>query len=758
MRMLYLMGLLACSIMLHASVLHAQEQARLRHYIPDSRYIYYNDRSITMQAARFELPAPGFIREVRLTVDGGRSSSALLHIFGEEGGKNAPVLEIDLTSPIPVQKTKSGLEQITVTLPEPIYIGGEQFFVALDNIRSGMRLLSDRKAKRPGCVAGVEPYYYQFLREKNGEWKWGKFGFAIDVDVEYRKMTGSAKFSDATELLFKSDSSIWNNGICWSDINGDRYLDLLAGGRLYRNDGGQTFTDITASAGLSGKPASQAFIDANNDGAIDILFFSTADSSSGTHALFIGRGDGVFDRSAVDLPGATTPQCFAIADVNSDGYLDLYVGQRNDVSGIGHNLLYLNTRRTGFVRDTAAFLPEPAIHGVAAAQWVDIDGDGGQELFTAGAPGSIDILWRLDSAGGFRPFALHEDGWHGVGCSWADFDNDGDLDLLLPKSIDHREFRRSDGEPARFIYENEIAAAHDVISNDLFRRRVSVSDMRYISERAGGAWGDIDNDGLQEFILASSCRCSYINIYMQTSEGEFEDRTFDCGLRRIAAGEDAVWADFDNDGRLDLSAIRDGRIAIYRNESATTNNYAAIELTDQNGREESVGAMVTLFAGGRKYTRAVTSGRGLGMQDPTRLHFGIGSATTIDSVVVHPPSSSGVVTYTDLAINRLHRLVVDRTRITGAEVSIRLSVAPNPFTDRLRFTYSLARREHVRLEVYSSSGERVGIVVDEEQGAGDHAITWEAKDETGKRLPQGSYLYRIITRHGEASGKVQLRL
>ncbi|MEP7219232.1 MAG: ASPIC/UnbV domain-containing protein [Bacteroidota bacterium] len=276
-------------------------------------------------------------------------------------------------------------------------------------------------------------------------------------------------------------------------------------------------------------------------------------------------------------------------------------------------------------------------------------------------------------------------------------------------------------------------------------------------KRSGGVWGDLNNDGLLDFLVASSCRCSYADLFVRAAGGEFENKTFEYGLYRLTADGDATLADFNNDGRLDLAIIQDGHLRVFRNQMPDDgNHYAELDLHDVGGNRGAIGAYVTVYAGGHHYVAEVGCGRGLGMQDPLRLHFGIGPATHIDSVLVRWPGSAYAESFTNLDADRIHVLKSGRSLVSPAVPTLRLTASPNPFTDRIRFTYHIVDKGHVRLEIYSPAGTLVQVLLDEEQNMGDHAVTWEARDVDGHPMPQGAYLYRLVAIEGEVTGKAIL--
>ncbi len=225
--------------------------------------------------------------------------------------------------------------------------------------------------------------------------------------------------------------------------------------------------------------------------------------------------------------------------------------------------------------------------------------------------------------------------------------------------------------------------------------------------------------------------------------------TADYGFARRAAGKDAVWVDYDNDGRLDLATFVDGRFRLFHNTIATPNNFIGF---DPQG-VHAVGARVEVFCRGVRYTREVTSGRGRLMQEPTAVLVGIGTETRVDSVHVRW-ANGHVDTYTDLAARTIHRLSEgEHPDAADADGARDLSAAPNPASDRLHIRFSLAVGQELRLGVYTLDGVLLKTLLQGVQKPGAYDVIWDLKNQSGERAAQGTYIYRLLTRAGEQGGK-----
>lgn len=733
-----------------ASGYSARAADTLRYYNVRSKLVYFRDPTITAQATRFDAVRPLDIVSLTVSLGGRMAGSARLHIYNAEGGLAVPRLERDLIAPIVVHKSGPGFERITLTLPRKVHIDGSQFFIVIDSLSPGLTLLSDNQRKLPSCSNESEEFQHQFLRLLDGQWRSGVYAFAIDAVVEYTAKSSQDGFRDVTAEAGIDDSLRNNQSIAWADIDGDDRLDLLLDGRLYHNNVDGTFSDISAASGISGTPRANAFIDIDNDGRPDILFIGSHDSTGSRSLLFRNNGDRTFSRSTLQIPSIANPTSFSIADATGDGYLDLFIGQQSKSPGDTlHNYLLINNRQSGFVdRSFMLSTDSSRVAQSRGSEWIDYDNDGHPDLFIASYTGR-DELWKNVGDSSFTTVSIHGDttssGRHSAGGDWGDYDNDGDVDLLLPQMIAPKAMKEGGKETGVLILNNSGAPDH------LIEEKGANTGIDYVDEHSGGTWGDYDNDGLADAIITTGCDCRYASLYRQTADRRFEERTTESGLRTVMAGPDAVWVDYDNDGRLDLATISRGRFRLYRNAggSANQNRYMELDLSGQ-----SIGATVTLYTGSGKLTSQVVSGRGILMQPPLRLHFGLADAKSVDSVVVQ--YHDNVRTFTNLQVNSIQKLSVGDASSKEQADDIELHVSPNPFTTSVQFSYVLPTGMDVGLDIYAIDGRKLVTLIHEKESGGPHQVAWNGTDNLGEKLSQGEYIYRYTANTTSKAGSIIL--
>lgn len=219
----------------------------------------------------------------------------------------------------------------------------------------------------------------------------------------------------------------------WGDYDNDGYEDLfLQDGRLFRNRGDGTFEEVVAYLSLFPPSFSAIWIDYNNDGALDLGVVDAIDRTR--QRLYRGDGSGFFEEvtgQARLLQHSNSTRANSWADYNQDGHIDWYVG----AGGGTHSLFYHNNGDGTFsnVADTVGVII-PNNRFPYAAAWCDYDNDHDMDLFVGYTAGDFHRLFNNDGSGRFT------DVWFGAGmightwaADWGDYDNDGFFDLFLPQ-------------------------------------------------------------------------------------------------------------------------------------------------------------------------------------------------------------------------------------------------------------------------------------------------------------------------------------
>jgi hypothetical protein len=325
--------------------------------------------------------------------------------------------------------------------------------------------------------------------------------------------------------------------VAWGDYDNDGDLDILLGSRVYRNNGDDSFTDI--GAGLVG--GSGAWGDYDNDGDLDILLDSR---------VYRNNGDDSFTDVGAGLWGVAG--AVAWGDYDNDGDLDILL-TGSVWAGIV-SLVYRNDGGGAFTDIGAGLL------GLArgSCAWGDYDNDGDLDILVTGVfetyPHQASKVYRNDGGGAFTDIGAGVASVREGSVAWGDYDNDGDLDILFAgQGIVNL--------PASSVYRNDGGGAFTKIRAGL---------------TGGGwgsaAWGDYDNDGDLDILLTGSDRYDTLLSRVYRNDGGGAFRHIGAGLTAVWRGS-SVWGDYDSDGDLDIlltGSDSSGHAVckLYRNNSA----------------------------------------------------------------------------------------------------------------------------------------------------------------------------------------------
>lgn len=309
-------------------------------------------------------------------------------------------------------------------------------------------------------------------------------------------------------------------------------------------------------------------------------------------------------------------------DYDRDGDLDLMLARRQ----YQQNVLLDNNDGGAF--STVQGVITEALDDSNSLAWGDYDHDGDPGLYvlnTGGSEGGTNRLFQNTEDG----FVEILEGPHvtdigrSQSANWVDFDNDLDLDLFVTNAAGQN----------NVLYRNDggtfVALTESVVAKDG-------------SASFGSVWGDIDNDGDQDLVVA--VRGAPDLVYLNAGEGEFEQRSLEG--TEDGSGMAVTLPDIDGDGRLDLlitqgAGLQTQRDRLYQNVGQES-GWLKVRTTGLESNRAGIGAHVYVKAeiGGvaRWQLREVSAMSGRNAQSGNGVHFGLGDATMVDSIVVRWPS------------------------------------------------------------------------------------------------------------------------
>ncbi len=449
-----------------------------------------------------------------------------------------------------------------------------------------------------------------------------------------------------------AESGLWNP--YWIDYNGDGALDLvviggfdlaarpvvvfdnLGDGRLQRNRTNSLASSVTTRAG------NLIWGDFDNDGDPDLYL---THEETATETYLRNDGQGRFTRVAAAAISTARGWTAAAADYDRDGWLDLLIGCWGN--GLRTNQLLRGLGDGLFAANAASGLNLANVWADSLS-WVDYDEDGDLDVFIgmSGPSPTADLLMVNRGDGVFtndpaHPLSAQSSAVVTAGQSWADYDNDGDLDVAICRWGGNRPL----------VYRN--------LGGGNFAPDTT-GPLGYTGGKpAVPLWGDYDNDGLLDLFIAYDSAeggSQASRLFHNRGHGQLEEITtgspiFDPSYYGAAMG------DYDGDGFLDLATVdlQPGVFILYRNnlrQVGNTNAWLKVKLAGTVSNRSGVGAAVRARAtiGGQTYwqRRQIVA---KSSQPDLEAHFGLGDATTVERLVVEWPSGQ-VTELRDIAVRQ----------------------------------------------------------------------------------------------------------
>lgn len=457
--------------------------------------------------------------------------------------------------------------------------------------------------------------------------------------------SGDGTFTDVTARAGLVRTG-WGQGVCTGDYDNDGFEDLFVtywgNNVLYRNNGDGTFTDVTSKANLSDPKrrwgSGAAFVDYDRDGDLDLFVANYLDFDPGvwpkpesgpclykgvmascghkgmpgsSNLLYRNNGDGAFTNVAEKAGITKTDGRYSlgvlVADFNNDDWPDIYVA--NDLAPAA---LYRNEKNGTFtdigVVAGCAYNIDGKVQAGMGVTAGDYDGDGWLDIFKTNFSDDTSTLYRNLGNDSFDDVTFHagigvNTRWLGWGCGFFDMENDGWLDILLVNGHVYPEVEQLKGQVS-------------------YRQRKV--------------------------------------LYRNLRNGRFEDASDQVGGAIIApnSSRGCAFGDFDNDGDIDIVINPvNSRPELLRCDTVPPdkggNNWITIRTIGTKSNRSGIGARIILTIEGRKpMIDEVRSGGSYYSQNDQRVHFGLGKATKIKSIVIRWPSGE-IETLTEVPINRI---------------------------------------------------------------------------------------------------------
>jgi len=453
---------------------------------------------------------------------------------------------------------------------------------------------------------------------------------------------GGGKFRDVTAALGLTREG-WAQGVCAGDYDNDGFTDLFVTywgqNVLYRNIGGRRFEDVTAKVHLTEDRVRYnsgcAFLDYDNDGKLDLFV-----------ANYLK-----FDFKTTPKPGAN-PYCFYRG-------IEVNCGPRG--LPFDRNILYHN--EGGVFRDVSeeSGIAAPDGHYSLGVLTGDFNGDGLTDIYVA-SDQTPSILYINQGNGKFvdeallRGVALDDNGkaLSGMGVAAADYLHEGMLSI----------FRTNFSDELETLYRNRGKGEFQDVTEEAGMGR----NTRFVGWGCG--FFDFDNDGWPDLLLVNGHAFPEVDrlhidihyrdraILYHNEHGKFVDISESAGpgILEKHSARGLAFADYDNDGSVEALVNNQNEppslLRMQPGNRGPANHWIELKLEGVKVNRSAIGARVRVTAGGFVQTAEVRSGGSYLSQSDLRLHFGLGGAARVDKVEIAWPGG-GRQTETALAADRI---------------------------------------------------------------------------------------------------------
>jgi hypothetical protein len=552
------------------------------------------------------------------------------------------------------------------------------------------------------------------------------------------------------KVMAKFDYNYAGGGVAVGDINNDGLIDIYIVGnsvadKLYLNKGDFVFEDITKAAILSGFDGWHTgvnMVDVNADGYLDIFVSRLNKDLTGlTNLLYINNKDNTFSESSEKFGFVDTSITFQTVffDGDLDGDLDCYVlnsvnrekqtNSSSDEKQFSQSDIYYENKNGFFINESKKVGINNNSFGLSAVA-SDVDNDGQVDLYVSNDFEGRDYLF-MNENGVFNEDIMNKTkhiSYYGMGVDVADINNDGLVDVIvLDMGYDDHVKSKENMPTMSFerFWKNVYDGNHYQYMQNTLQLNNGNGTFSEIAQLAGisktdWSWGvllaDFDNDGYKDIVITNGIKREIMNqdfrlthenqneidtsffktLPLSKSQNRFyknnKDLTFSnvsqqWGVNSEINSSGVAYADFDNDGDLDLVVNNlDTICSIFENQNSENNNYLSFQLKGNSDNPFAIGARITIYSNLGMQMKELFPVRGFQSSVDYRLLFGLDKDEVIEKVVIRWPDLKTTV-LKNIKVNQFLIIDYNKSKFKDLKSSARKEILFSDYTEQLNLNY-----------------------------------------------------------------------
>ncbi len=513
---------------------------------------------------------------------------------------------------------------------------------------------------------------------------------------------GDFRFKDISNTAGLDSLNSWSTGVSMADVNGDGWLDIhvskvgnyksLDGHNLmYINQKDGTFIELSEDLGIdfSGFSTQAAFLDYDNDGDLDMYLLNHNIHTPRNYTDVSKRlekdslsGDKFFENKINEKEGKfvdvsessgiySSPLGYGLAittaDINNDGWIDLYVG--NDFHE--NDYIYINQKNKTFKEKSNDFLSHNSrfTMGVDIA---DMNNDKLLDIFTLDMmPFYRDVFLKSGGEDTDQVYKIKKSFGYEDQYARNNFHlNRGDskfTDIAL-----YNNTHSTDWSWSVILEDLNNDGRNDIfISNGIYKRPNDLDYINYASDIDFRLFNESKQKEFYKNLIDKMPTLKIPNIiYLNKGDLEFQKMTYEAGMERTYSNG-AAYGDFDNDGDLDLIVNNiNQKVSVLENISnkKSGNNFVKISLVSNGSKFLSIGSRVDLYYNKEKITKQINPVKGFQSSSSYDLNFGLGKNKIVDSIEITWADGKKQSHYT-LELNQLNTFQKNENMVADFSVS-----------------------------------------------------------------------------------------